>query len=374
MKVTIKELKTRKELKAFVKFPNDLYRDNPYYVPQLVSFDLDTVDKNKNHAFEYCEAWYWMAYDGEGHPVGRIAAILNHNYNKKMGILQGRFGFLDFIDDNDVVDALFDTLEKWAREKGLTSLNGPLGFLEFDASGILVEGFDELPTAYGKYNAPYYEGHLLRRGYVKDVDWVESLVRMQYPLPEEYRRVAEIVSKRYGIHSVKLRNKREMVASFDEMAALLNKTYSKIHGFSELSPGQIEDLKKQFVPNLKPDFVSIVRNDEGRMVGFGICLPSIARALQKAKGSLFPFGWYHILKALRKNEILDTLLIGIDDDYKNKGVNAIIFDSTSFIIKKYGIKYVETTRELENNAGVRNLWNKFETRTHKRARCYIKEI
>ena len=374
MKVTVKELTTRKELKAFVKFPNQLYRNNPYYVPQLIGTDLDTVDKNRNHAFEYCEARYWMAYDENGKGVGRIAGILNHQYNRKMGIRQGRFGFLDFINDDEVVDALFDTLEKWAREQGLESLNGPLGFLEFDVAGVLVEGFEEIPTAYGKYNAPYYEPQLLRRGYRKDVDWVENLVKISYPLPDEYKRVADLVAKRYRLHRVKLRNKREMVESFDEMADLLNRTYSKIHGFSELSKGQIEDLKRQFVPNLRPDFVSIIRDENEKMVGFGICLPSIAKALQKAKGRLFPFGFIHILRALRKNEILDTLLIGIDDAYKNKGVNAMIFDSTSFIIKKYGIKYVETTRELEENNSVRNLWNKFEYRTHKRARCYIKEL
>lgn len=374
MKVTVKELFTRKDLRQFVEYPNKLYKNNPYYVPQLISADLDTLDKNKNHAFEYCESRYWMAYDEAGKPVGRIAAIINHNYNEKTNQKQCRFGFMDFIDDDDVVDALLAKVEEWAREKGMDNLNGPLGFLEFDASGVLVDGFTEIPTAYGKYNDPYYEPHMLKRGFVKDVDWIEMLVNIPYPLPDEYARVSDLVKKRYKLHTQKIRNKKEMVRTFDEMADLLNRTYRNIHGFSELTKGQIEDLKKQFVPNLRPDFVCVVRNEENKMVGFGICLPSIAKALQKAKGHLFPFGFIHLLRALNHNEILDTLLIGIDDEYKSKGVNAIIFDSTSFIIKKYGIKYVETTRELETNISVQNLWNKFEYRIHKRARCYIKQL
>lgn len=374
MKVIIKEVSNRKELTKFVTYPNILYKNNKYYVPQLVSADMDTLDKKKNHAFEYCEAKYWLAYNEKSEIVGRIAGIINHSYNKKTGIKYARFGWLDFIDDGAVVKALFDTVESWAKENGLEIMAGPLGMLEFDASGVLVEGFEEIPTAYGKYNFPYYERHLIELGYVKDTDWVEYRVTIPEVIPEVYSRMAQMVSQKEKLHIAQLRSKRELTKYFDKIFALMNKTYSKIHGFSELSQGQIEDLKAQFAPNINLKFLAIVLNEKDDVVAFGVCMPSIAIALQKAKGYLFPFGFIHLLKALRRNDVLDTLLIAIDDEYKGKGVNAIIFDYISKGIKDFGIKYVETTRELEGNTSVRNLWNKFESRLHKRARCYTKTL
>ncbi len=375
MRVIIKEVTSRKDLRVFVRFPNRMYRNEKYYVPTLESGDMAALDRDRNHAFEVCEAKYWLALDdATGRPVGRIAGIINHAYNDKMGIRQARFGFMDFIDDNDVVDALFGAASSWAREKGMDTLCGPLGFLEFDASGVLVEGFDELPTAYGKYNYPYYEAQLLRLGFSKDTDWIESLVTVPDPVPDRYAKAASLIAERYHLHTVKLKSKRQMVSYFDEMAGLLNRTYGKLHGFSELTPGQVEDLKSQFVPNLNHEFVGIVQDEEDRIVGFGICMPSLAKAMQKTCGRLFPFGFIHILRALRHNDTVDTLLIGIDDGYKGKGVTSLIFAAIAPAFHKYGIRYIETTRELEDNRNVRNLWNKFEHRNHKRARCYTKAI
>ena len=374
MSVTIKEVISKKDLKRFVHFPNEFYKDNKYYVPTLESGDLDTLDPKKNHAFEFCEGKYWLALDEKGKPVGRIAGIINRKYNEKIGKPQARFGFMDFVDDNAVVDALFDTVEAWAREKGMTSMNGPLGFLEFDASGVLVAGFDELPTAYGKYNYPYYEPQLLRRGYVKDTDWVEYSVTMPDNITEWFGRTAMLVSKRYHLHQADISTKKKMVSYFPECARLLNETYRDIHGFSELSKGQIDDLLNQFVPNLNKDFVSVVLDENERVVGFGISMPSLSKAMQKCKGRLFPFGFLHILHAINHNDTLDLLLIGIDDAYKGKGINAMIFDKIAPAVKSYGIKHLETTRELEDNNSVQNMWNRFENRLHKRARCYIKEL
>ena len=374
MSVTIKEVVSKKDLKRFVHFPNEFYKDNKYYVPTLESGDLDTLDPKKNHAFEFCEGKYWLALDEKGKLVGRIAGIINRKYNEKIGKPQARFGFMDFVDDNAVVDALFDTVEAWAREKGMTSMNGPLGFLEFDASGVLVAGFDELPTAYGKYNYPYYEPQLLRRGYVKDTDWVEYSVTMPDNITEWFGRTAMLVSKRYHLHQADISTKKKMVSYFPECARLLNETYRDIHGFSELSKGQIDDLLNQFVPNLNKDFVSVVLDENERVVGFGISMPSLSKAMQKCKGRLFPFGFLHILHAINHNDTLDLLLIGIDDAYKGKGINAMIFDKIAPAVKSYGIKHLETTRELEDNNSVQNMWNRFENRLHKRARCYIKEL
>ena len=374
MKATIKEVCGKKELKQFVHFPNALYKDNPYYVPTLEKGDLDLLDQKKNHAFEFCEGKYWLAYDESGHIVGRIAGIINHQYNQKTGVDYARFGFMDFIDDNDVVDALFDTVEAWAREKGMKVMNGPLGFLEFDASGVLVAGFDELPTAYGKYNYPYYEPQLLRRGYRKDTDWVEFSVVMPNNVDEWFGRTGNLVAQRYHLHQADISTKKKMVSYFPQCAKVLNETYRNIHGFSELSKDQIDDLIAQFVPNLNTDFVSIILNEKEEVVAFGISMPSLSKALQKCKGKLFPFGFRHILHAMHHNDTLDLLLIGISEEYQGKGLNAMIFAKVAPSIKRYGIKYLETTRELEDNNSVQNMWNRFVNRLHKRARCYIKEL
>lgn len=374
MKVTIKEVSSQKELRQFVRYPNELYKDSAFYVPTLESGDLAALDPKKNHAFEFCEGKYWMAYDGQGHIVGRIAGIINRQYNEKTGIDFARFGFMDFIDDDEVVDALFDTVEAWAREKGMKVMNGPLGFLEFDASGVLVEGFDELPTAYGKYNFPYYEPQLLRRGYVKDTDWVEYSVTMPDDISDWFSRTAKLVATRYKLHQADISSKKKMVSYFPQCIELLNETYRELHGFSELSKGQADDLIAQFVPNLNTDFVSIILDEDDKPVAFGISMPSLSRAMQKANGKLFPFGFIHILHAIRHNDTLDLLLIGIDEKYKGKGVNAMIFDKIAPFIKSYGIRHLETTRELEDNTSVQNMWNRFETRLHKRARCYKKDL
>ncbi len=374
MKVTVKEVVTKKERKAFVRYPNELYRDNPYYVPTLERGDLDAIDPKKNHAFEFCEGKYWLARDEKGAIVGRIAGIINHRYNEKTGVDYARFGFMDFIDDDTVVDALFDTVEEWARGKGMKVMNGPLGFLEFDASGVLVAGFDELPTAYGKYNYPYYEPQLLRRGYTKDTDWVEYSVTMPEDITEWFGRPARLVEARYGLHQADIGTKKKMVSYFPECARVLNETYRNIHGFSELSKGQVDDLMKQFVPNLNTDFVSVILDRNDSVVAFGISMPSLSKAMQRCHGKLFPFGFLHILHAIRHNDTLDLLLIGIVDEYKGKGVNAMIFDKIAPAVRRYGIKYLETTRELEDNNGVQNMWNRFENRLHKRARCYTKNL
>lgn len=374
MKVTIKEVKTRKELKHFVHFPNEMYKNEPYYVPTLEAGDMDVLNPEKNHAFEFCEGKYWMAFDENGKAVGRVAGIINREYNRKVDKKIARFGFIDFIDDNDVVDALVGTVTEWAKDKGMEILNGPLGFLEFDASGVCVEGFDELPTAYGKYNYPYYEPQFLRHGFVKDTDWVEYQVTVPHPIPNDYHRIAKVVEEKYSLHQADVSSKKKILGYLDEVAQLMNRAYSDIHGYSELNEGQIEDLKKQFVPMLTPDFVSFVLNNENKIVGFGICAPSMAKAMQKAGGKLFPFGFIHILHAMKHNDTIDTLLIGIDKEYRTKGVHAMIFDKIIPAFEKYNIKYIETTRELETNCNVQNMWNRFETRLHKRARCYIKNI
>jgi len=370
----IKEVATRKELNAFVHFPNVLYKGNPYYVPQIESMDRDTLTPGKNHAFEVCEGKYWLAYDEKGEVVGRVAGIINRKYNEKTGEKICRFGWIDFVDDRDVSKALIDAVEGYAKEKGMNVMSGPMGFLEFDAAGVLVEGFDKLPTAYGKYNAPYYEEHLMALGYKKDADYVEYLIKVPEVIPDRYERMAQLVSVKNSLHQAVFRNRAELEPYLDGVFKCLNSAYSQLHGFSELSPGQCEDLKKQFVTNINVDYVSIVLDSDEQVVGFGVALPSLSKAMQKANGSLFPFGWIHMLRAFKQNDTIDLLLIAIDEKYKNKGVNAMIFHKFAEGITKNGIKYIESTRELEDNTSVQNLWRYLEHDLTKRARTYIKQL
>lgn len=374
MKVTIKEITTRKGLRAFVHFPNELYKDNPYYVPQIESMDRDTLTPGKNHAFEVCEGKYWLAYDEYGRVVGRVAGIINHQYNEKVGERMCRFGWIDFVDDQEVSKALMDTVEQYAKEKGMDSLSGPMGFLEFDAAGVLVEGFDKLPTAYGKYNAPYYEKHLTALGYAKDVDFVEYLIKVPEVIPERYARMAKLVSEKYSLRQAALLKRSDIDPYIDGIFRCMNAAYSSLHGFSELTPGQCEDLKKQFLSNVSVDYLSIILDANDQVVAFGVALPSLSKAMQKAKGSLFPFGFVHVLNALKHNNTLDLLLIAIDEQYQNRGVNAMIFDKFAQGITKNGIKYIESTRELEDNTNVQNLWRYLEHDLIKKARLYSKKI
>ncbi|MCR5013878.1 MAG: N-acetyltransferase [Bacteroidales bacterium] len=374
MKVIIKEVKTKRELRAFVHFPNELYKDNPYYVPQIESMDRDTLTPAKNHAFEVCEGRYWLAYDEDGRIVGRVAGIINHRYNEKMGEKICRFGWIDFVDDTEVSAALMRAVESYAREKGMVQVSGPTGFLEFDASGVLVEGFDQLPTAYGKYNAPYYESHLCALGYQKEVDFVEYRILVPEVIPDRYARASKLVSEKFGLHQAPLRSRRDVGPYLDGVFRCLNAAYSQLHGFSELSPGQCDDLKKQFLGNVNVDYVSIILDANENVVAFGVALPSLSKAMQKANGSLFPFGFVHMFRALKKNDTIDLLLIAIDEQYKNKGVNAMIFDKFAQGITKNGVKYIESTRELEDNTSVQNLWHYLEHTLNKRARVYHKSI
>ena len=374
MKVTVREISGRRDLRRFVDFPNRMYKGNPYYVPQLVKADMDALNPKTNHAFEVCDVCLWMAYDEKGKAVGRIAGIINRLFNKSNGLKRARFSYVDFIDDSTVVDALLDTVENWARSKGMTELTGPEGMLEFDVAGVLVEGFDRLPTAYGKYNFPYYESHFVRRGYIKEMDWIESVISIPDDIPEKFYQAADVLEPRLGVRLLNFNSKRKLLKYAPAVFDLMNRSYSKLYGFSELSQGQKDDLAKQFVPNVNPELVKLIVDSNDNVIAFCIWMPSLSRALQKCNGRLFPFGFIHILHALRHNDRLDALLIGIDEAYRNKGLTAIMFAKLWPVLAKIGVKYIETTRELETNVNVQNLMLQFDYETCKRARCYRKAL
>ena len=373
MDVQIKEVITLKELKAFIRFPIQLYRDNPYYVPTLISDDLNTLRRDKNPAFETCQARYWLAYR-EGTIVGRVAAILNQPHIQKWGQRYLRFGWLDFIDDPQVSSALLHMVEAWAKETGMAAVHGPLGFTDMDREGMLVEGFDELATLATWYNHPYYPAHLEKLGYAKDIDWVEYEISMPVEPDEKIARMAAIVMKRNKFHLLELRNKKELLLHAKELFQLLENEYKLLYGTVPLTPGQVDAYIDQYFGLIQPEFVPMVFNEKNEMVAFGIALPSLSRALQKAHGQLFPFGFIYLLNALRKNERADLYLVAVKSEYRGSGANAILMNSMYEVFRKLGVRKIETNPELETNQLVQGQWKYFETRKHKRRRVFIKNL
>jgi GNAT superfamily N-acetyltransferase len=373
MAVHIKEVTTLKELKAFIQFPIQLYHDNPYYVPTLVSDDLNTLRRDKNPAFETCEARYWLAYQNSA-IVGRVAAILNHPHIQKWGQRYMRFGWLDFIDDPQVSGALLQAVEAWARESGMAAVHGPLGFTDMDREGMLVEGFNELATLVTWYNFPYYPAHLEKLGYTKDIDWVEYEISMPAKPDEKIARMAAIVLKRNKFHLLKLRNKKEVLLHAKELFRLLEDEYKLLYGTVPLTPKQVDTYINQYFGFIQPEFVPMVYNEKNEMVAFGIALPSLSRALQKSHGQLFPFGFIYLLNALRKNERADLYLVAVKSEYRGSGANAILMNSMYEVFRKLGVRKIETNPELETNQLVQGQWKYFETRKHKRRRVFIKNL
>lgn len=373
MHTELKEVSDEKGRKAFIHFPFDLFKDNPYWIPPLNFDELNTLDKKKNPAFEYCEARFWLAYQNEK-IVGRVAAIINQKHIKKWEQPYIRFGWLDFIDDTDVSSALIGVVENWAKERGLSAVHGPLGFCDMDREGMLVEGFNEMSTMITNYNFPYYPQHLEKFGYVKDTDWVEYEISMPEVVDERIHKAAEIVQKRGNLHLLKVKNKKQLLAYAKELFQVYDEAYRQLYGFVPLTEKQVEVYIDQYFGFISPEFVPIVLDQNNKMVGFGITMPSLARALQKARGELFPFGFLHILKAMQKNDRADLYLIGVKDEYQGAGVNAVIMDSVIQVFKQKGIVHVESNPELEDNLMVRTQWKYFETRQHKRRRVFIKTL
>ena len=377
MMTTVHKVTTSRELKKFARFNYKLYKDNPYSVPDLYSDILKTFSREKNPAFEFCEAEYFLAYQ-DGKIVGRVAAIINHRANATWGKKAVRFGWIDFIDDLDVSRALLKAVEQWGADKGMTIMEGPLGFTDMDAEGMLIEGFEELSTMATIYNYPYYPEHMEKLGLEKAIDWVEMKLMVPEKLPEQYEKIARIVQQRLNLHVRKLRSVKEIRRTglgykiFD----LVNEAYKPLFGYSEMSKGQIDRYINEYLPILDLNMVTLVEDANNELVGVGISMASLSRALQKAKGRLWPFGWWHLLKALfiKRPPILDLLLIAIKPEYQGKGVNAIMFADLIPIYIKYGFEWGETNPELEVNDKIQSQWHYLDNRIHKRRRCYTKEI
>jgi GNAT superfamily N-acetyltransferase len=316
-----------------------------------------------------------MAYR-DGKAVGRIAGIVNHRYNEKFCKKEARFGWVEFIDDLEVSRALTDAVAAWARERGMTTLVGPMGFTDFDYEGCLVEGFDQLGTASSIYNYPYYGPHFEQLGFVKDADWVEYQIFIPDAIPDKHKRIGEIVKKKYGLTVVMPDNRKKLVDHYGKkIFHLLNAAYADLFGFCELTERQIDYYINMYLPLLRLDCVRLILDSDDNVIGFGVAIPSLSKAMQKAQGNLFPFGWYHILKALRcKNDVIDLYLVGVHPDYQSKGVNALLFTELIPQFIANGYKYAESNPELELNEKVQGQWDYFERRQHKRRRAFVKNI
>ena len=378
--IQIKRVETKKDLKRFIEFHYDLYKGNPYDVPNLYSDEVNTLSKNKNAAFDFCEAEYYLALK-EGKIVGRVAAIINHKANEKWKKKDVRCGWSDFIDDIEVSRALFEAVEEYGRKKGMDDIVGPLGFTDMDPEGMLTWGFDKLGTMATIYNYEYYPQHMEKLGgWEKDNDYVEYYLVVPEKSPEKYTKIAEMVEKRYNLHVRKLTKKDIFQGGYGKkLFDLINLTYSDLYGFSELTDRQIDQYVKMYFPFADLNLVTVIEdgNKDNQLAGLGITIPSLSHALQKCRrGRLFPFGWWHLLRAIKfhKTDGVDLLLMGFLPEYRSKGANALLFADLIPRYVNYGFKWGETQVEMESNEGVQSQWGPLDPINHKKRRCYRRSL
>ncbi|MEY8244477.1 N-acetyltransferase [Heminiphilus faecis] len=376
MSVEIREIdSTRSQLKEYVKFGIDLYKGNDFFVPPLIYDEIDTLSPDKNPAFEYCTAKSWMAYR-DGKPVGRITGIVNSIVNDRTGSHDLRFGFMDFIDDDEVVDALFNELMRWGKSQGLNSIVGPMGFSDMDHEGMLTYGFDELGTMATIYNYPYYPRHMERLGFRSDAEWVEYRMTVPDRIPDQLQRVGDIVRRKYRLRTIKFTSSKKLKEQYGQaLFELINEAYDSLYGYSPLTKRQIDYYISIYLPILRLENVCVIVDADDKLVGVGISIPSLSRALQKSRGRLFPFGWTHLLKALyRPNDTVDLLLVAVKPEYQSKGVNALLFTDLIPVYIKNGYRWAESNPELAENENVQQQWKFFERRQHRRRTAFRKDI
>lgn len=378
--ITIKKVETKEDLKAFIEFHYDLYEGNEYDVPNLYSDEVNTLSKDKNAAFDFCVADYYLAIR-DNKVVGRVAAIINNKANEKWNQKRVRFGWIDFIEDKEVLEALLKAVEDFGKAHGMNEIVGPLGFTDMDPEGMLTWGFDQLGTMPTIYNYDYYP-RLLESlpGYEVDNKYVEYKLFVPDTVPEKYAKIAEMIQNRYNLRIKKLTKKDVFEGGYGKkIFELINSTYKDLYGFSELSQKQIDQYINMYFPFADLSLITLVEDAsaDNKLVGIGITLPSLSEALQKCKkGRLFPFGWFHLLRAIKfhKTKIVDLLLIGVLPEYRMKGVNALIFADLIPRYQAYGFEWGETQVEMETNANVQSQWETLNPVMHKRRNCYKKVL
>lgn len=376
MSVSIKTVETKAQLKAFVKFPLELYKDCPYYIPNIYVDDMSALDMAKNPMGKYCKTRKFLAYK-DGQLVGRCIAIINEIANRDWNHAEVRFGWMDFIDDKEVSKALIEAVIAFGKEYGMTQISGPLGFTDFDSEGCVVEGFDDISSFALKYNYPYYAEHFEALGMAKANDWLEYRIFIPEQLPEKVSRASKLVADRYELHVRKITRKEVYKEGYGQKVFdLVNRTYSELFDFTVLPPEVIDSYVKLYMGLLDLKFVTLIENKEGKLVGMAVCMPSLAHAVKKSNGYLFPLGWYRLLKSmyLKYEEAIELLLIAVDPEYQNRGVHAMIFQEMLDTLVKGGFKYAESNAEMETNVSVQNIWKDYQKELKRRRRVFSKEI
>ncbi len=374
--ITVKPVTTKKEFKKFTKFRLDLYKDNPYCVPPLYSDERDVLMEGRNPAHKIYEHEVFVA-ERDGKIVGRIVAIINQIANRKEGVDFVRFGFIDFIDDDEVAEVLINTVEEWGRSRGMTAMHGPLGFTDFDPEGMLTWGFEELSTAITIYNYPYYPRQLERLGFREAARWLEYKIPIPSDVPEKYVKIATATVEKFGLRVLKFKSVSQVIKQGygHKLFHLLNLAYADLYGFSQLTDELIDFYIKRYVSMLRLELLTFVVDENNELVAFGVALPSMSKALQKARGRLFPFGFIPLMRALKgKAEVCDLMLIAAHPDYRSMGVVALLFTELIPQMQKIGAKYAESNPELEDNIKVRSLWKDFNPVIHKHRAVFMKEI
>lgn len=371
--ISVIEVKTPDQLKQFVKFPMDLYKNNPYYVPSFINDEINIWNPNENPAMQYSEAKQFLAFK-DNKIVGRIAVMINHKEEKELGIRKVRFGWIDFIDDTEVSKALIDTTINYAKEKKINKIEGPMGFTNLDKAGMLTLGFDKLATMIGIYNHEYYPKHLEKLGLTKEKEWVEFELQFPEILPDKIHKFNELISQKYKLKVLNFKSKEEIIEYVDPMFDLLDETYKHLSTYTPISDEQRKTYKEKYFKLIDKDYIVCIADHTDQLVAFAITMPSYSVALQKSKGKLLPFGWWHFLKAGKKNDRANFYLIGIHPDYQRRGVTSIIFKEIWKLFRKKGVKYLETNPELEENKSVQLLWQDYNPVNHKRRRTYSLNI
>ena len=371
--IKVKQVLNSSDLELFIKFPMELYKGNPYYVPPLINEEKSIWVKEENPALQYSEAAQFLAYKGKN-IVGRIAVMINHKEEKELGIRKVRFGWLDFIDDIEVSKTLIDTAIEYAKSKGISKIEGPMGFTNLDKAGMLTKGFDKLATMIGIYNFDYYPKHMEQLGLVKEKEWVEFEINFPDTLPDKVEKFSNLIAEKYELELVKFKSKKDILPLVEPMFKLLDDTYKYLSTYTPITQEQIKHYKEKYFKFIDKDYIVCIKDRYGSLISFAITMPSYSKALQKAKGKLFPFGWWHLLNAGKKNDRANFYLIGIHPQYQKRGVTAIIFKEIYETFKKKGVKFLETNPELEENASIQALWQDYHPTNHKRRRTYSLEI
>lgn len=372
--ITIHEVNTKSDLRKFIKFPDELYKNNSYRVPQLHSFEMSTLLKEKNPAFDFCEAKYWLALK-KGKIVGRIAGIINKKANEKWNEKVVRFGWIDFVENQEVSQLLLKTVEEWGKKHGMEKVQGPLGFTDMDLEGMLIEGFDEISTQAVIYNYPYYPNHLEQYGYSKEVDWIQYEIKVPNKVPDKVLRIAELVKTKYELKILNFKNSKELLPYAGKMFDTLNEAFKDLYGFVPLTERQIKYYVDKYFSMVNPKYVSFVVDKNNNVVGFGLGFLSLSKALMNAKGRLFPFGFIKILRDMKTNDTADILLQAVRDDYKNKGVPALFYAHIMQAFIDNGVKTAISSHTLEENKNALLMFtNGYESRQHMRRRSYMKYL